>query len=258
MTNCFNAGIRVDFSTMALLEVNDIKLNLDGADILRGANLDVESGALHALVGPNGAGKSTLAYCIMGLNGYDPYEGNIIFAGEPIDDLSVEQRAKKGLSLAWQEPARYEGLSVRSFLSAGAVDDSEERLAEALRKVALDPDDYLDRAVDESLSGGERKRIELASIEVMEPKLMITDEPDSGIDVEALRHIFELLDDVREQGTTVLLVTHSREVLSRADTATLICHGMNVDEGPAERIKRYFEEECIPCPVHDPEVREER
>ena len=243
---------------MALLEVSGLKLKLDGTDVLRGADLRVESGAVHAVVGPNGAGKTTLAYCIMGLNGYQPQDGDIVFDGERINDLSVEERARRGLSLAWQEPARYEGLSVRSFLSAGAVDDSEERLAEALRKVALEPTDYLDRAVDESLSGGERKRIELASIEVMEPKLMITDEPDSGIDVEALRHIFELLDDVRNRGTTVLLVTHSREVLSHADTATLICHGLNVDEGPAERIQQYFEEECIPCPVHDPEMREER
>ena len=243
---------------MALLEVSGLKLKLDGTDVLRGADLRVESGAVHAVVGPNGAGKTTLAYCIMGLNGYQPQDGDIVFDGERINNLSVEERARRGLSLAWQEPARYEGLSVRSFLSAGAVDDSEERLAEALRKVALEPMDYLDRAVDESLSGGERKRIELASIEVMEPKLMITDEPDSGIDVEALRHIFELLDDVRNRGTTVLLVTHSREVLSHADTATLICHGLNVDEGPAERIQQYFEEECIPCPVHDPEMREER
>ena len=242
---------------MALLEVNDLKLNLDGTEVLRGANLDVETGAVHALVGPNGAGKTTLAYCIMGLNGYRPQDGDIVFDGERINDLPVEARAQKGLSLAWQEPARYEGLSVRSFLGAGAVDGSEERLARALEKVALDPEDYLDRSVDDSLSGGERKRIELASIEVMEPKLMITDEPDSGIDVEALQHIFELLEDVREQGTTVLLVTHSREVLDHADSATLICHGMNVDEGPAERIQKYFEEECIPCPVHNPELKEE-
>ena len=241
---------------MALLEVNNLKLTLGGSPVLRDICLHVEAGAVHAIVGPNGAGKSTLASCLMGLNGYRPDEGDIVFDGERINDLPVHERARRGLSLAWQEPARYEGLSVRAFLSAGAARKGEERLRSALEKVALDPDDYLDRAVDESLSGGERKRIELASSEVMEPKLMITDEPDSGIDVEALAHIFELLENVRSRGTTVLLVTHSREVLRHADTATLICHGLNVDEGPAERIQEYFEKQCIPCPVHNPELVE--
>ncbi len=111
--------------------------------------------------------------------------------------------------------------------------------------------------MDEGLSGGERKRVELASIVVMRPALMIMDEPDSGIDVEALRHIFELLQTMRESDTTVVLVTHSREVLSQADTASLICHGVNVGEGRAADIRKYFEDRCIPCPVHNPDYVEE-
>ena len=250
----FRIGTAIEDGAMALLEVRDLKLSVDGRPILRGVSLKVRKGAIHALVGPNGAGKSSLAYAIMGLSGYAPQEGDIFFEGQRINDLPVERRARLGLSLAWQEPARFEGLTVRSFLSAGAVDKGEDALQEALRRVALDPTEYMDRALDSTLSGGERKRIELAAILTMQPTLMITDEPDSGIDIEALRHIFDLLDAMRQDKTTVLLVTHSREVMAHADTATLICHGMNVAEGPAAEIKQYFESKCIPCPVHNPEL----
>jgi Fe-S cluster assembly ATP-binding protein len=236
---------------MALLEVSDLCVGLNGRQILSGVSLSVERGAVHALVGPNGAGKSTLAYALMGLPGYAPSSGDIVFDGRSLEGLSVDERARRGLSLAWQEPARFEGLTVRRLLAAGAEDDGEEALREALRQVALEPERYLDRFVDESLSGGERKRVELASILVMDPKLLVADEPDSGIDVEALRRMLELFDGLRGRGSTVLLVTHSAEVLKHADTATLICCGRIIEAGPAEEIVHYFADRCIPCPYHD-------
>lgn len=236
---------------MALLEVRDLSVALDGRRILNNVCLSVEQGAVHALVGPNGAGKSTLAYTLMGLPAYVPQTGEIVFGGERIDGLSVDERARRGLSLAWQEPARFEGLTVRRFLSAGAAGGDEALLRHALHQVALDPATYLDRFVDESLSGGERKRVELASILVMRPRLLVADEPDSGIDVEALRRMFDLFDTLREQKATVLLVTHSSEVLKHADHATLICCGRTIEAGPAEEIQHYFEDRCIPCPFHD-------
>jgi Fe-S cluster assembly ATP-binding protein len=238
---------------MALLDVRNVSLAIDGNPILRGLSLEVAPGVIHALVGPNGAGKSTLAYTLMGLAGYTPQQGEIVLDGERLNDLSVSERARRGLSLAWQEPARFEGLSVRSFLAAGAAEARDVDLRGALAKVALKPDDYMDRLVDSSLSGGERKRIELASILVMKPKLIVADEPDSGIDVEALRHMLELFDSLRHASTTVLLVTHSTEVMKHADTATLICCGRTVEEGPAEGIRRYFVDNCVPCPYHNPE-----
>jgi Fe-S cluster assembly ATP-binding protein len=241
---------------MALLNVENLAFALDGNDILRGMDLSVERGTVHAVVGPNGAGKTTLAYCIMGLPGYAPQSGRIVFDGQDVGALRIDERARAGLSLAWQEPARFEGITVRDFLSASAGTTDAERLRAGLQSVALDPDTYLDRAVDQGLSGGERKRIELASIVVMEPKLVILDEPDSGIDVEALTSIFGLLDDMREQGRTVLLVTHSTEVLSHADTATLMCCGKGVAEGPAEEILTYFASQCIPCEFHNPDLVE--
>ncbi len=241
---------------MALLEIDDLRYSVDGEPILRGMNLRLDRGAVHAVVGPNGAGKTTLAYTIMGLSGYAPSGGSILFEGEDITALSIDQRARAGLSLAWQEPARFEGITVRQFLAASATDKSDAALREAVEAVALDPGVYLDRMVDQALSGGERKRIELASIVAMQPKLVILDEPDSGIDAAALKSIFQLLETMRIQGKTVLLVTHSTEVLGQADTATLMCCGKVVDEGPADDILQYFAQKCIPCDIHNPDVVE--
>ncbi|MFO8008831.1 MAG: ABC transporter ATP-binding protein [Candidatus Brocadiia bacterium] len=238
---------------MALLEVENLHLALNGEPILEGLSMSVQQGVIHALVGPNGAGKSTLAYTVMGLPEYSPQSGRIAFEGQDLAGLSVDERARRGLSLAWQEPARFEGLKVRDFLQAGAAEQDESALREALKRVALNPDRYLDRAVDSGLSGGERKRIELASILAMGPKLMIADEPDSGIDVEALRCMFDLFEMLREENTTVLLVTHSAEVMAHADSATLVCCGKTIEEGPAAEIRRYFVDRCIPCPYHNPE-----
>ncbi len=241
---------------MALLDVENLSLSFDGSHILRGISVHVEQEAIHAVVGPNGAGKTTLASVIMGLPGYEPESGRMAFRGRDLNGLPINERARLGLSLAWQEPARFEGLTVREFLSVGAADGSEQSLRNALDAVALDPDLYLERAVDTGLSGGERKRVELASIAVMEPRLVILDEPDSGIDVEALRAIFDLLEAMRARGSSVLLVTHSAEVLVRADTATLVCCGKDVDRGPSERIQAYFREKCIPCEIHNPDLVE--
>jgi Fe-S cluster assembly ATP-binding protein len=242
---------------MALLDVRNLSLSLGGKRILADISLSVDRGVIHAVVGPNGAGKSTLAYALMGLAGYEPDSGEMLLDGQPLTGLPVDERARRGLSLAWQEPARFEGLTVRSFLRAGAHDKDDGALRRALEQVALDPDQYLDRMVDSALSGGERKRVELASILVMRPKLMVADEPDSGIDVEALHYMLEMFDSLRAE-TTVLLVTHSPEVMKHADTATLICCGRTVEEGSADSLRRYFLDKCVPCPYHDPSERKSK
>lgn len=230
-----------------ILEVRDLVLELGGKRILDHLSMEFWPGHVHAVVGPNGAGKSTLASTIMGLAGYRRHEGDILFEGRSIVDLSVDQRAALGITMAWQEPARYEGLSVRDFIAAGAKDASSKRVARALETVGLSPDAYLPRAVDRTLSGGERKRIELASILAMEPRLVIMDEPDSGIDMEALNRIFEAIARLRESGATVLLITHSQAVLERADHAFLICCGKMLDKGGIDRIKEFFGDHCVPC-----------
>lgn len=230
-----------------LMEVQDLTLELGGERILDGMSMDLWPGHVHAVVGPNGAGKSTLASCIMGLPGYRGYSGRILFQGRDLAGLDVDERARMGITMAWQEPARFEGLPVRKFLLCGSSGNDDETAAGALELVGLSPDTYLDRAVDDTLSGGERKRIELASILTMQPRLVLMDEPDSGIDVEALRRIFDAMRELRAKGATVLLITHSITVLEQADHAFLMCCGRILEKGETGEIKRFFGEKCIPC-----------
>ncbi len=238
---------------MTILAVQNVTLNLDGKTILKDLSLDIWEGHIHALIGPNGAGKSTLANVIMGLSGYNKFEGDILFEDQSLRGVPIDERARRGITLAWQEPARFEGLPVRSFIEAAAKDKSKKRLDEVLDLVGLSADKYLDRAVDKTLSGGERKRIELASILAMEPKLVLMDEPDSGIDVEALDRIFEALKHLKERQTTILMITHSLAVLNQAEHAFLLCSGRLADKGSVEKIAQYFEKKCIPCYDPNPE-----
>jgi len=232
---------------MGILEVQNLNLTLGGKGILNNLSIDFWEGHVHAIVGPNGAGKSTLAFTIMGLSGYRDFTGKILFRGEDISSMDIDERARRGISLGWQEPARFEGLSIRDFLSASARDKSEDSIASALSKVALDPDQYLSRAVDKTLSGGERKRVELASLLAMQPEAVLLDEPDSGIDIEALNKIFQAIELLKSNGSTVILITHSLAVLKRAEHAFLMCHGDIIDKGSVDRINGYFENKCIPC-----------
>ncbi len=248
---------------MGILELKDIRLTLGGTPVLNGLSIDFWKGHIHALVGPNGAGKSTLANLIMGLAGYRDYEGELLFEGESLRGLGVDARARKGITLAWQEPARFEGLRVRDFLMHPARDRSEARAKEVLDRVGLAPERYLGRAVDRTLSGGERKRIELASILAMEPRLILMDEPDSGIDVGALEKIFETLAELEAGGVTVILITHSLPVLEQAEHAFLLCRGKLMDKGSVAKIGAYFEDRCLDCeldlglePECDPAARE--
>jgi Fe-S cluster assembly ATP-binding protein len=232
---------------VGVLEIHDLRLQLGGQQILDGIDIDFWEGHVHAVVGPNGAGKSTLAATIMGLSGYEGAQGEILLDGRSILELDVAERAKRGITLAWQEPARFEGLTVGGFIKAGAKDKRDATVSTCLEKVGLDPDDYRGRAVNKTLSGGERKKVELASIIAMEPRVAILDELDSGIDVESLANIFSAVQALKAQKATVVLITHSLEVLKQADHAFLICNGRVVDKGPVVRIRQYFEGRCMPC-----------
>lgn len=242
---------------MSILELRNLSLELGGRRILNGITLDIWPNRIHALIGPNGAGKSTLASTIIGLAGFRRIEGDILFEGASITGLSVDERARLGITMAWQEPARFEGLTVRQFIRAGAKDKSNARIDAALDQVGLDPAKYLARAVDKTLSGGERKRIELASILAMEPKLVLMDEPDSGIDVEALEKIFEANRTLKANGATVIQITHSLAVLRQSEHAFLMCCGKVIDKGEVGKIAGYFENKCLPCDHMNVPVAEE-
>jgi Fe-S cluster assembly ATP-binding protein len=235
---------------MVLLEVKNLNLHINGKHILHDVNFDIWKGHVHALVGTNGAGKSTLASAIMGLEGYREVSGDIYFNGERINDLTIDQRAQKGITFGWQEPARYEGISVSDFVGAGIPKkekDKKRLVNDSLKKVGLKPEEYLNRAVDETLSGGERKKIELASIIAMNPPFIMLDEPDSGIDVATLERMADAIKILKQNGTTVLLITHSLAVMRQADHAFLMCNGQIIEKNTADKIIPYFEQNCIPC-----------
>lgn len=233
---------------MNILEIKDLSLKINDKQILKNINLDIWKGHVHAIVGPNGAGKSTLASTIMGLEGYHDTEGKIFFKEKDITNLSIDKRAKLGVTFGWQEPARYEGLSVLDFVLS-SLKDKDEKIAErVLKQVGLNSKEYLSRAVDKTLSGGERKKIELASILAMDPDLVMLDEPDSGIDVGTLEKMFEVIKDLKKKGKTIVLITHSLAVLRQTEHAFLMCHGEIIQKAVSEKIIPYFENKCIPCP----------
>ena len=225
-----------------LLEIGNLKLVLGGKPIIDDLSLGVEEAELHAVLGVNGTGKTTLAYLIMGVN-YFPDEGKIIFDGEDITRYSISQRAKRGITMAWQEPARFEGLTIKEYVELG---NRKAKAEECLGMVGLSPD-YLAKGVDVKLSGGERKRVELASVLAQRPKLAILDEIDSGIDVVSLPYIREEIRSMCKQGSSVLLITHSEETASVADRASLICGGKVLKMGRPGEVSKFFRERCRPC-----------
>ncbi|MCF8008326.1 MAG: ABC transporter ATP-binding protein [Halanaerobiales bacterium] len=244
-----------------ILKIEELNLVLDKESILCNISLNIKKGEVFAVIGPNGCGKSSLAYSLMGLKGYKQKSGAIYYKDEEISNLTVTERARKGMTLAWQEPARFEGVTVKEFLSIGAQSRGnnikQKDLEWALKEVAIIPQKYLSRNVDETLSGGERKRIELASILLMKPDLVILDEPDSGVDVVALNNIGNIIKDFKEENIGVLLITHSDEMLKLADKAALICGGEVFNVGDPKEVSEYFKYECMPCEDHNPVEHQE-
>jgi len=233
-----------------LLQVIDLHLKREGRSILQGVNLTIDRQQVHAVLGLNGSGKSTLAYTLMGCTGYIPHRGRILFEERDITGLSISERGRLGITLAWQEPARFEGLSVARYLSLGMKEPDLGRIRAALAAVALD-ESYMDRVVDGSLSGGERKRLELAAVYAMRPKLAILDEPDSGIDILSLGDIAALIQRMVEEGASVLLISHREEFVTIADVASLICEGQIVRTGDPGKVSRHYAHCCRPCDHHE-------
>ena len=230
---------------MSLLEIKSLTYEAGDKKILGDFSMTIESSEVHALLGTNGTGKSTLAYLVMGCGGYRPTSGEIVFDGKVINDLKIHERAKLGITMAWQEPVRFEGITVRDYLTLNNKDIDP---AHYIGMVGLHPELYLHRMVDKSLSGGERKRIELASILALHPKLAILDEPDSGIDMLSTQDIVNVINAFREHGSSVLLITHREEIVLIADRASQICNGKIVCTGNPEKVAEYYKsKKCFIC-----------
>ncbi len=231
--------------TSPLLDITDLTFTVGDQTILERLRLSIYRGEIHALLGANGSGKTTLAYLLMGCDGYIPTAGTIVFAGADLLPLKMHERAKLGLTLAWQEPARFEGVTVREYLTLGLVGPDP---GAALAQVGLDPNRYLNRRVDKALSGGERHRIELASVLCMKPTLAILDEPAAGIDMLSISHIINVIRALKDNGGAVLLITHQEEVAAIADSASQLCNGRIIFSGdPAHVIEHFRGRTCVRC-----------
>ncbi|NVM16904.1 MAG: ATP-binding cassette domain-containing protein [Candidatus Lokiarchaeota archaeon] len=215
-----------------LLELKDVTIpTLDKkCVIVNDISFGIKEGSIHAIIGPNGSGKSTLAYTIMGLGDYIVSKGKIYFDEVDITNLNITERARLGITLAWQEPARIDGLSVYKYVSLGMKDESKmrERVLEVLKIVNLEPERYYNRIIDESLSGGERKRVELAAAIAMKPRLIILDEPYSGLDFIVLEDFMNIFEEIKKLNMTILLITHREDIGMVADYGTLLWRGDHI------------------------------
>jgi Fe-S cluster assembly ATP-binding protein len=230
---------------MQLLEIKNLTYTAGDKKILHELSLSIEASEVHALLGTNGTGKSTLAYVIMGCEGYKPASGEILFNGKTINELKIHERAHLGITMAWQEPVRFEGINVRNYLT---LKSTETNPSMYLEMVGLHPELYLHRMVDKSLSGGERKRIELASILALHPKLALLDEPDSGIDMLSTQDIINVINVFKKNGSSVLLITHREEISLIADKASQMCMGKIVCSGNPEKVAEYYKSrKCLVC-----------
>src|SRR2546427_303716 len=211
---------------LSLLEVKNLHAGVDGKKILNGVNLTIRSGEVHAVMGPNGSGKSTLAQILAGREGYEVTEGEVLYDGKDLLDLDPEERAREGLFLAFQYPVEIPGVKNIYFLQAAIneirkhrnepVLDAQDFLDLVREKMKLLhlKDDLLTRSVNEGFSGGEKKRAEIFQMAILEPKLAILDETDSGLDIDALKVVSHGVNMLKRPDNAQLVITHYQRLLN--------------------------------------------
>ena len=206
-----------------ILKIDNLMVDILDKTILRGYNLEIKEGEIHAIMGPNGSGKSTLSKTIMGDNKYVIKEGKIIFDGEVINELKTDERARKGIFLGMQSPIEVEGVSNADFLRTAVSIKNEGKLnlyqfikeTQSIIKDLKMDEKMLNRGVNEGFSGGERKKNEILQMKLLQPKLIILDEIDSGLDVDSLKIVAENINDYKEKNpnTAILIITHYERIL---------------------------------------------
>ena len=243
---------------MSELVIKDLHVNVEDIEILKGVNLTIKSGEVHAVMGPNGTGKSTLAYALMGHPKYQITQGEVSLDGEAILDLEPNERSEKGLFLAFQYPVAVPGVSVANFLRTAinahrrAVDpedkgisipDFRKRLKDKLALLSMD-ESFAGRYLNDGFSGGEKKRVEILQMATLEPKFSILDETDSGLDIDALKIVADGVNTISKENQGILVITHYQRILNyiKPDFVHVMLNGMIVESGGPELALRLEEQ----------------
>jgi len=234
-----------------MLEIKNLYASVDDKEILKGINLTVNAGEIHAIMGPNGAGKSTLSNVLAGRDGYEITQGEVIYKGENLLDLKAEERAQRGIFLAFQYPVEIPGVSnvyllkaalnaVRNYQGLDELDaiDFLSLVREKMQLVKMD-EAFLYRGVNEGFSGGEKKRNEILQMALLEPSLAILDETDSGLDIDALRTVSDGVNALRSQDRSIVMITHYQRLLDYIvpDYVHVLSDGKIVKSGDKELAK---------------------
>jgi Fe-S cluster assembly ATP-binding protein len=240
---------------MADLEIRNLHVSAEGKEILKGVDLDVSKGEIHALMGPNGSGKSTLANTIMGHPGFEVDEGTITFKGEDVTEAAPEDRARMGLFMAFQYPVAIPGVTVSKYLrmalnaqrEAGGEDQIKlkdfRRDTEAAMELMNIPKDFSSRYLNDGFSGGEKKRMEILQLAMLKPALAVLDETDSGLDIDALRTVANGVNSLAGPDLGVLIITHYQRILHlvKPDFVHVIFEGRIVKQGGPELVEQLEE-----------------
>jgi len=234
-----------------MLEIKNLHASINGKEILRGINMTVNPGEVHAIMGPNGAGKSTLSNVLAGRDGYEVTQGEVLYKGENLLDLEPEERAQRGVFLAFQYPVEIPGVSniyllkaalnaVRKYQGQEEVDaiDFLSLVRDRMKLVKMD-EQFLHRNVNEGFSGGEKKRNEILQMAVLEPALAILDETDSGLDIDALKTVAEGVNALRAEDRSIVMITHYQRLLDHIvpDFVHVLSEGKIVKSGDKELAK---------------------
>ena len=232
-----------------MLELRNICFERDGRKILDNVNLKLEDNKFIVITGPNGSGKSTIAKIIMGIE--KPDSGQVLFNGEDITNWTIDRRARNGISFAFQQPVKFKGITVYDLIKLSSKKDINKADAcNILGKVGLCAKEYIDREVNNSLSGGELKRIEIATVAVRNSKLTIFDEPEAGIDLWSFKNLIKVFEEIRDntKGST-LIISHQERILNIADKLVLMNAGKIEEVGNKEEMLSKVSKEKICCKI---------
>ena len=227
-----------------MLELKNICFTRDNKKILDNISLKIDENKLIAITGPNGSGKSTICKIIMGIE--KPDSGQVIFNGEDITNLSIDERAKKQISFAFQQPVKFKGITVYDLIRLSAGKDINKKDAcDVLSNVGLCAKEYIDREVNASLSGGELKRIEIATISARDSKLTIFDEPEAGIDLWSFNNLIQVFEELQKiKKSSIIIVSHQERILNIADNVILMKAGKIEKIAKKEEILEEIEKPC--------------